>query len=80
MSDYERFWIDLTVQVDPAYALDTIENVAIVTSIDPESNYDNNESIVITRVQHQTIPAPGAALLTLTGAALTTRLRKHRSL
>lgn len=77
MMSFDRFWIELTVRVDPSYSLDTIENVARIVCSELEWNFDNNEGILITRVEHSTIPAPGAALLTLIGAALTTRLRKR---
>ncbi|MHC4744268.1 MAG: hypothetical protein ACYS8Z_20320 [Planctomycetota bacterium] len=81
MQPNTSFLINLTARVDPSYSLDTIENRALIECEPIESNYDNNESTVITRVIHPTIPAPGAALLAGIGAAIVgcSRRRNQRA-
>jgi uncharacterized repeat protein (TIGR01451 family) len=62
LSDFERGWASITVRVeDDAPVGAWVSNIVRITTIDPESNFDNNEYIF-----REEVLAPGPADLTVT--------------
>lgn len=80
LSDFEMFWLYITVQLDPLYTGDEIINTAKVTGWSRVFGESSNESTLFLPVTHTVIPAPGAVLLGGIGVCVVGWLGRRKAL